>query len=64
MSLAAAVFLPALAAALIAACRRRPNLREAVSLAAAAASFLVVASFAQEVLEGARRYAASTTRHT
>ena len=54
MSLAATVFLPALAAALIAACRRRPNLREAVSLAAAAASFLVVASFAQEVLEGAR----------
>ena len=32
MSLAAAVFLPALAAALIAACRRRPNLRDRKSV--------------------------------
>jgi multicomponent Na+:H+ antiporter subunit D len=54
MSLAACVLIPAAAAALIAACHRRPNLREAVSLAGALLSFLVVLSLAQPVLNGAR----------
>ncbi len=54
MTLVACVLIPALAAALIAACRRRPNLREAVSLAGAALSFLAVLSFAQPVLGGER----------
>lgn len=54
MTLVACVLIPALAAALIAACRRRPNLREAVSLAGAALTFLVVLSLAPPVLGGER----------
>ncbi len=52
--LALALALPAAAAALIALCHRWPNLREAVSLAGAAATFLAVLSLAGPVLEGAR----------
>ena len=52
MSLAAGVFIPAAAAALIAAFHRRPNLREAVSLAAAALAFISILSFTQPVLSG------------
>jgi multicomponent Na+:H+ antiporter subunit D len=54
VSLAAAIVIPALAAALIALCRRRPNLREAVTLAAAALTFYSVAGFVEPVLAGAR----------
>jgi multicomponent Na+:H+ antiporter subunit D len=54
MSLAAALVIPALAAALIALCRRRPNLREAVTLAAAALTLYSVAGFVEPVLAGAR----------
>ena len=54
MMLAACVLIPAAVAALIAACHRRPNLREAVSLAGAALLFFTVLSFSQAVLEGAR----------
>jgi multicomponent Na+:H+ antiporter subunit D len=54
MSLAASVFVPAVAAALIAACHRRPNLREAVSLAAAVLTFACIVSFFPEVLQGER----------
>jgi multicomponent Na+:H+ antiporter subunit D len=54
MSLAAAVFIPAAAAALIAACHRRPNLREAVSLAAAALTFALMVLFTPEILQGER----------
>jgi multicomponent Na+:H+ antiporter subunit D len=54
MTLLAGVLIPAAAAALIAACHRRPNLREAVSLAGAAWSFFVIFSFAQPVLDGER----------
>jgi multicomponent Na+:H+ antiporter subunit D len=52
--LAASLLLPALGAALIVACRRRPNLREAASIGTAAALLLVVVSLAEPVLEGAR----------
>jgi multicomponent Na+:H+ antiporter subunit D len=54
MSLAAGVFIPAAAAALVAALRRRPNLREAVSLAAAALTFAVMVLFIPEILQGGR----------
>ncbi|HJT61666.1 MAG TPA: proton-conducting transporter membrane subunit [Burkholderiales bacterium] len=54
MTLLAGVLIPAAAAALIAACHRRPNLREAVSLAGAALSFFIIFSFAQPVLDGER----------
>jgi multicomponent Na+:H+ antiporter subunit D len=54
MMLGACLVIPVAAALLIAACHRRPNLREAVSLAAAAALFAAVLSFAQPVLEGER----------
>jgi multicomponent Na+:H+ antiporter subunit D len=52
--LALALVLPAAAAALVALCHRWPNLREAVSLAGAASTFLTVLSLAGPVLEGAR----------
>ncbi len=52
--LAACVFMPAAAAALIAACRRWPNLREALSLAGAAATFAVIVPFTTQVLQGGR----------
>jgi multicomponent Na+:H+ antiporter subunit D len=54
MILALCILIPAAGAALIAACHRRPNLREGVSLAAAAALFACVASLSGEVLDGAR----------
>lgn len=54
MMLALSILIPAAAAALIAACHRRPNLREAVSLAAAAGLFACVASLGGDVLRGAR----------
>ncbi len=54
MILALAMLIPVAAAGLIAACHRRPNLREAVSLAAAAGLFACVASLSGEVLRGAR----------
>src|SRR5690606_2251796 len=49
-----ALALPVFAAGLISVLGKAPNLREAVSLAAAAAVFLCVLSFSGEVLEGAR----------
>jgi multicomponent Na+:H+ antiporter subunit D len=54
MMLGLCVVLPAAGALLAALCHRRPNLREAVSLASAAALFAAVASLAGEVLAGAR----------
>ena len=54
MILALCILIPALGAAVIAACHRRPNLREAVSLASAAGLFACVASLSGEVLSGAR----------
>jgi multicomponent Na+:H+ antiporter subunit D len=54
MSLAAGVLIPAVAAALVAACHRRPNLREAVSLGAAAATFASMASLLPGILAGER----------
>lgn len=54
MMLALSILIPAAAAALIAACHRRPNLREAVSLAAAAGLFACVGSLGGDVLRGAR----------
>jgi multicomponent Na+:H+ antiporter subunit D len=54
MTLLAALLVPAIAAALIAALHRRPNLREAVTLLGAALSFLAVLSLAQPVLAGER----------
>jgi multicomponent Na+:H+ antiporter subunit D len=52
--LAFCLALPVGGAALIAACHRWPNVREAVSLVTAAALFLAVLSLAQPVLDGAR----------
>jgi len=52
--LALALALPAAAAALVALCHRWPNLREAVSLAGAAVTFLTVLSLAEPVLDGGR----------
>jgi multicomponent Na+:H+ antiporter subunit D len=54
MILALCILIPMVGAAVIAACHRRPNLREAVSLASAAALFACVASLSDEVLRGAR----------
>jgi multicomponent Na+:H+ antiporter subunit D len=54
MTLALCLLIPALAAALIAALHRRPNLREAVSLAAAASLFVAVLSLCGPVLQGER----------
>ena len=52
--LALCLVLPVAGAALVAACHRAPNLREAVSLTSAAALFLTVLALAQPVLDGAR----------
>ena len=52
--LALCLAIPAAGAALVAACHRWPNLREAVSLASAAALFFVVLSLSDDVLQGAR----------
>jgi multicomponent Na+:H+ antiporter subunit D len=52
--LAICLLLPVIGAALIAACHRRPNLREAVSIGTAAALFIAVLSLTGPVLEGAR----------
>jgi multicomponent Na+:H+ antiporter subunit D len=52
--LALCLALPAAGALLVAACHRWPNLREAVSLVSAAATFLVVLSLSEEVLQGGR----------
>ena len=46
-----ALLLPAAAALLIPACRRSPNLREAVTLAAAAGLFAIVLSLSRDALE-------------
>ena len=46
-----ALLLPAAAALLIPACRRRPNLREAVTLAAATGLFAIVLSLSRDALE-------------
>jgi multicomponent Na+:H+ antiporter subunit D len=54
MTLVLCILIPAAGAALIAACHRRPNLREAVSLASAAGLFACVVSLSGEVLRGAR----------
>jgi multicomponent Na+:H+ antiporter subunit D len=54
MILALCILIPAAGAALVAACHRRPNLREAISLAAAAALFLAVLSLSEAVLRGER----------
>ena len=54
MTLFMTLLIPAGAALLIAACNRRPNLREAVTLVASAALFLLIASLWGEVLAGAR----------
>ncbi|MDF3009426.1 MAG: cation:proton antiporter [Burkholderiales bacterium] len=54
MSLAACLIIPAAGAALIAACGRRPNVREAISLASAAATFALAVLFTPEVLRGER----------
>jgi multicomponent Na+:H+ antiporter subunit D len=54
MILALCILIPAAGAALVAACHRRPNLREAISLAAAAALFLAVLSLSKAVLRGER----------
>jgi multicomponent Na+:H+ antiporter subunit D len=54
LKLLACLLIPLLAAALIAACSRRPNLREAMSLAGAALAFLAVLSFVEPVLAGER----------
>jgi multicomponent Na+:H+ antiporter subunit D len=52
--LALCILIPVAGAALAAACHRRPNLREAVSLASAAGLCAVVASLAGDVLDGVR----------
>jgi multicomponent Na+:H+ antiporter subunit D len=53
-AIVAALLVPAAAAALIALCHRRPDLREGVTLAAAGLLFAVVASLVGPVLDGAR----------
>jgi multicomponent Na+:H+ antiporter subunit D len=53
-TLLVAIGIPALAAVLIALAGRKPNLREAVTLTAAAAMFVTVASLVPGVLGGAR----------
>jgi multicomponent Na+:H+ antiporter subunit D len=54
MMLALCIFIPVVGAALLAACHRRPNLRDAISVAAAAMLFIWILSSAQAVLAGAR----------
>jgi len=54
MSLATGLLAPLAAAALIALCRRRPNLRETVTLAAAALTFFSMTLFIEPVLAGER----------
>jgi multicomponent Na+:H+ antiporter subunit D len=54
MILGLCLLIPAVAALLIAACHRRPNLREAVSLASAAALFSSVISLWGPVMDGLR----------
>jgi multicomponent Na+:H+ antiporter subunit D len=54
LTLAACLFIPAAAAALIALFHRRPNPREAVTLAAAAVTFFLFVSLLHPVLGGAR----------
>src|SRR5690606_7368987 len=49
-----ALLVPVIGAALIATIGDRPNLREAVSIIAAALLFLCIASLAQQVLDGQR----------
>ncbi|MGH8704562.1 MAG: hypothetical protein ACREUO_03985, partial [Burkholderiales bacterium] len=53
-TLAACLAIPVLGAAGIAACHRWPNLREAVSLAAAAALLTLLLSLSEAILEGER----------
>src|SRR5687767_1791920 len=50
--LALGLLLPVIAAALAALFSKRPNLREAVSLAAAAGTFIAIVSMSSEVLAG------------
>jgi multicomponent Na+:H+ antiporter subunit D len=52
--LVAGLLLPVVAAGLVAILHKRPNLREATSLIAAAGTFLAVASLSPEVLAGGR----------
>jgi multicomponent Na+:H+ antiporter subunit D len=52
--LSIALLLPILAAGLVSLLGRQPNVREAVSLVAAAGTFLAIASLAPEVLAGGR----------
>jgi multicomponent Na+:H+ antiporter subunit D len=52
--LAAAIFIPVLAAALIAVFHRRPHVREAISLAGALGALAAIAQFAPAVMAGAR----------
>ena len=54
LAIVAALLLPIAGALLVALCGRAPNLRETVTLLAAAALFLVVASLVPGVLAGAR----------
>ena len=54
MTLALCLLIPAAGALLVAALRRRPNLREAASLSAAALLFAAVASLWEPVMAGAR----------
>jgi len=54
MSLALCLLIPAAGALLIAACDRRPDLREAATLATSVALFLVVLSLSGGVLQGER----------
>jgi multicomponent Na+:H+ antiporter subunit D len=54
MMLALCIFIPVVGAALLAACHRRPNVRDAISVAAAAMLFIWILSSAQAVLAGAR----------
>jgi len=54
MILVACLLVPAAAALLVAACRRRPNLREAVTLGSAALLFILVLALTRDVLAGAQ----------
>ena len=54
MTLLVCLLVPAAAGLLVAACRRHPNLREAVTLVASASLVLLIASLWPEVLAGSR----------
>jgi multicomponent Na+:H+ antiporter subunit D len=54
MSVGAALLVPCAGAALVAACGRRPNLREGMTLASAAVLFALVLQLLPQVLAGAR----------